>query len=50
MAEVCAEYLKVGRGVRVVGRLDRDEDGSVYLLAEHVEFKPMMRRNTNEET
>jgi single-strand DNA-binding protein len=40
LAEVCAEYLKMGRGVRIVGRLDRDENDEVYLLAEHVEFKP----------
>jgi single-strand DNA-binding protein len=47
-AEVCAEYLKKGRGVRVVGRLKQDRwtdpDGKphsrVYVIAEHVEFKP----------
>ena len=48
LAEVCAEYLKKGRGVRVVGRLKQDrwtdEQGGarsrVHIVAEHVEFKP----------
>jgi single-strand DNA-binding protein len=47
-AERCAEYLKKGRGVRVVGRLKQDRwtdpDGKphsrVLIVAEHVEFKP----------
>jgi single-strand DNA-binding protein len=47
-AEACAEYLKKGRGVRVVGRLKQDRwtdpDGKVrsrvFVVAEHVEFKP----------
>ncbi|MBW8003189.1 MAG: single-stranded DNA-binding protein [Planctomycetes bacterium] len=47
LAEVCNEYLKKGRGVRIVGRLKQDRweaDGAtrskVYIVAEHVEFKP----------
>ena len=48
LAEVCSEYLKKGRGVRVVGRLKQDRwndpEGNgrskVYVVAEHVEFKP----------
>jgi single-strand DNA-binding protein len=48
LAEVCNEYLRKGRGVRVVGRLkqDRWEDtegktrSKVHIVAEHVEFKP----------
>ncbi len=51
MAEVCNENLKKDRGVRVVGRLkeDRitdDNGGSkskVYIIAEHVEFKPVIK-------
>ena len=47
-AEACAEYLKKGRGVRVVGRLKQDRwqdpEGNnrskVHIVAEHVEFKP----------
>jgi len=50
-AEVCNEYLKKGRGVRVVGylRQDRwtDTEGKahsrVLIVAEHVEFKPQMK-------
>lgn len=48
LAEVCNEYLTKGRGVRVIGRLKQDRwlalDGKgrskVYVVAEHVEFKP----------
>ena len=48
LAEVCNEYLKKGRGVRVIGRLKQDRwvdgDGKgrskVYVVAEHVEFRP----------
>jgi single-strand DNA-binding protein len=44
----CAQNLKKGRGVRVVGRLKQDRwtDGEgrprsrVMIVAEHVEFKP----------
>jgi single-strand DNA-binding protein len=47
-AEVCSEYLKKGRGVRVVGRLKQDRwqdsEGNnrskVLIIAEHVEFRP----------
>jgi single-strand DNA-binding protein len=54
-AESCAEYLKKGRGVRVVGRLKQDRwkdaDGKgrtkVYIVAEHVEFKPNLKRPTD---
>ena len=38
LAEVCAEYLKKGRGVRVVGRLKQDGE-KIVIEAEHVEFK-----------
>ncbi len=48
LAEVCHEYLQKGRGVRVIGRLKQDRwqatDGTgrskVYVVAEHVEFRP----------
>jgi len=51
LAEVCGEYLKKGRGVRVVGRLKQDRwtdaDGKphsrVSIVAEHVEFKPQKK-------
>jgi single-strand DNA-binding protein len=43
LAETCGEYLKKGRGVRVVGRLK--SIGTVilretFIVGEHVEFKP----------
>lgn len=48
LAEVCGEYLKKGKGVRVVGRLKQDRwtspegqpQSKVLIVAEHVEFKP----------
>ncbi len=48
LAENCADTLKKGRGVRVVGRLKQDRwtDGEgknhsrVKIIGEHVEFKP----------
>ncbi|MBE3088410.1 MAG: single-stranded DNA-binding protein [Chloroflexi bacterium] len=56
LAEVCAEYLKKGRGVRVVGRLKQDRwidpDGKthscVIIVAEHVEFKPQLKKQVEE--
>jgi single-strand DNA-binding protein len=52
LAEVCGEYLKKGRGVRVVGRLKQDRWTSpegqarskVLIVAEHVEFKPQLKK------
>lgn len=57
LAEVCGEYLKKGRGVRVVGRLKQDRwadtDGKahsrVLIIAEHVEFKPQPRKQDGED-
>jgi single-strand DNA-binding protein len=51
LAEVCGEYLKKGRGVRVVGRLKQDRWTSpegqarskIQIVAEHVEFKPQLK-------
>ena len=55
LATVCSDYLKKGRGVRVVGRLkqDRWQDGDgnarskVMIVAEHVEFQPQRRADAN---
>jgi single-strand DNA-binding protein len=52
---VCGEYLKKGRGVRVVGRLKQDRwtdpDGKphsrVEIIAEHVEFKPQKKTDAD---
>ena len=49
LAEVCKEYLKKGRGVRIIGRIKQDrwqsEDGKnnsrVVVMADHIEFKPV---------
>lgn len=54
LGEICAENLKKGRGVRVVGRMkqDRWEDAEGIfhnkhkIVAEHVEFQPEKRTNT----
>jgi single-strand DNA-binding protein len=56
LAEVCGEYLKKGRGVRVVGRLKQDRwtdpDGKprsrVEIVAEHVEFKPQIKKQDDD--
>ncbi len=46
-AEACSEYLTEGRFIRIVGRLkqeligdDEDVKSNVFIIAEHVEFKP----------
>ncbi|RKX74453.1 MAG: single-stranded DNA-binding protein [Spirochaetes bacterium] len=58
LAENCAEYLKKGRGVRVVGRLKQDRwtdtegksHSRIKIVAEHVEFKPQFKgKNTEDE-
>ena len=43
LGQACAETLKIGRGVRVVGRLEAGEAG-LRVYAEHVEFKPIQKR------
>ena len=58
LGENCAEYLRKGRGVRVVGRLkqDRWKDGEgksrsrLKIVAEHVEFRTMKRKVQEGET
>jgi single-strand DNA-binding protein len=56
LAEVCDQYLKKGRGIRVVGRLkqerwqtkDTNENRSkVVIVAEHIEFKPEYNKEKN---
>ncbi len=57
LAEVCGEYLKKGRGVRVVGRLKQDRwtdpegktRSKIYVIAEHVEFKPQLKNKDGED-
>jgi len=54
-AENCNEFLKKGRGVRVVGRLKQErwesagsKQSKVIIVAEHVEFKPLFKAPTKE--
>jgi single-strand DNA-binding protein len=56
LAETCKEYLRKGRGVRIVGRLEEvrwledlgegemAEHDEVFIVAEHVEFKPEKKK------
>jgi len=46
LAESCAEHCTEGRGVRVVGRLKQCEDGRIKIVAEHVEFKPQIKKSS----
>ena len=56
LAENCNQYLKKGRGVRVVGRLKQDRwkdqeeknHERFKIVAEHVEFKPLFTKNGKE--
>ena len=48
LAEVCNSYLKEGSGVRIVGRLDQNSEGCMFVLAEHVEFKPTIEKKEAE--
>ena len=51
LGQSCAETLRKGRGVRVVGRLKQDrwtdqtgkQHSKVKIVAEHVEFKPIFK-------
>lgn len=56
LAEICVQNTSKGRGVRVVGRLKQSrwvgEDGKnhskIAIVAEHVEFKPLFKKTTDE--
>jgi single-strand DNA-binding protein len=56
LAEACSNKGHKGRGVRVVGRLKQDRwdgsDGKVHskvtIVAEHVEFRPEFKKDTDE--
>lgn len=53
LAEVCSQYLKKGRGVRVIGRLKQDRwkgnDGKnkskIYVIADAVEFTNKQKKD-----
>jgi hypothetical protein len=40
-AKRCLMYLREKRTVRIVGRIAQENSTSLYILAEHVEFKPV---------
>lgn len=54
LADNCKQYLKKGRGVRVIGRLKQDKwvddegvkHAKVVIIAEHVEFKPLFSKSS----
>jgi single-strand DNA-binding protein len=56
LADACGKYLKKGRGVRIVGKLKqgrwKNTDGGsksrVYVVADHVEFKPNYKEEMND--
>jgi len=58
LADSCNQYLKKGRGVRVVGRIKqdrwKDQDDKNHekfkIVAEHVEFKPLFTKNDTEDS
>jgi single-strand DNA-binding protein len=58
LAQTCGDVLKKGRGVRVVGRLKQDRwtdnggknQSRIKIVAEHVEFKPVFRKETDPQT
>jgi single-stranded DNA-binding protein len=49
LALVYNEYLKKGRGVRVVGWLAFVSKDTLGVMAEHVEFKPTVKKLKGEE-
>lgn len=44
--ELCAECCTEERCVRVVGRLKQCEDGTIKVVAEHVEFRPQTKKSS----
>lgn len=56
LAEVAREKCSKGRGVRIVGRLKQDRwknsdnkwESKMYVIAEHVEFKPVQMSQSDE--
>ena len=42
LARGCGEIVKEGTIVRVVGRLESNDKGWVYIVAEHIEAKPVV--------
>ena len=56
MAEYLESHKEIGRGLRVVGRLKQlkwvdgeKEHSRVVVIAEHIEFKPLKKKETENE-
>ena len=57
LADVCMQYLKKGRGIRVIGRTKQerwknkegDNKSKVIIIADHIEFKPEYKKGGKEE-
>jgi single-strand DNA-binding protein len=58
LAKNCADRLKKGRGVRVIGRLQQDrwqdtegkQRSKIYIVADHVIFKPEFKGKKSEKS
>jgi len=44
------DKMTKGRGVRIVGRLKNDIDGTVIIESEHIEFRPEFKRKKHDES
>jgi single-stranded DNA-binding protein len=44
LAERMSKDAKKERGIRVVGRIDNDEKGQVFIVAEHCELRPEIKK------
>jgi single-strand DNA-binding protein len=44
LAERMQQDAKKERGIRVVGRIDNDAKGQVYIVAEHCELRPEIKK------
>ena len=39
LATVCKDKARINTSIRIVGRLENDSSGKIYILAEHIEFR-----------
>lgn len=49
LADTMHDTMTSGRGIRAVGYLAEDARGQLYIVAEHVQFKPLSRMVEEEE-
>jgi len=38
LAVACRDKAKINAPVRIVGRMENEDSGNIYILAEHIEF------------